>query len=309
MRTSPSPRKRRPKVGWQAYAGVAVLLASVGIAVVLNMSSGHDPFGGAILAYTSDRNGQRSIWLTDARRSTELRAGGCGGTGSYAPAWGPDGRRLAFLTVRAGQHAVCVVDSTEDEGRIVFQTDAKLSDVVWHPSGRWLILTRTADDGSGALVELTMSAPPRLHVLVTGPKGFGRPAWRPDGSGFVVSTGENHLQFYDRRGAMIDTWPATTDQSPAWSRDGSRLAFVREQPGDWALMILTMRTNRLATVVSSESLLFHPDWSPDDHRIVFEGYNRRSGSADILLTEVSGKGQARLLVGGPADDGSPTFRP
>ena len=308
MRSASSGR-RRPNVGWQAYAGLLLLLASVGGAVLLGRS-GEDAFGGAVLAYASDSGGHRAIWLSDARRSTELRAGGCGGSGSYSPAWSRDGRRLAFLTVRAGQHAVCVVESTDDEGRIVFETGAKVSNVVWHPSGRQLLLARTADDGSGAVVEVSASGRRNEIVLTTGPQGFGRPAWQPDGGGFVVATAENHLQFYDRRGALTDTWAGTTDQSPAWSRDGSRLAFVREQPGGWALLVLDVRTNRLATVASSESLLFHPDWSRDDRRLAFEGYDRRSGSADIFLTEVSGKeGNARVLVGGPGDDTSPALRP
>lgn len=307
----PSPRGRRSNVvGWQAYAGLAVLLASLGAAVVLTRS-GEDRFRDAVVAYSSDRGGRRAIWLSDARTSRELRPANCSGLGAHSPAWSPDGRRMAFLVVRAAdRHAVCVVDSAADRGRIVFESGAKVSNVAWHPSGRRLLLTRTADDGSGAVVEVPASGHRADEVvLATAPQGFGRPAWRPDGGGFVVATGANHLQFYDQRGALTDTWTGSTDQSPVWSRQGSRLAFVREQPGGWALMVLDVGTNRLTTVTSSENLLFHPAWSRDGRRLAYEGYDRRSGSADIFLAEVSGKGQVRVLVGGPGDEGSPSLRP
>lgn len=277
---------------------------------MLSRSSGSDAFRNAVVAYASDRNAQRAIWLSDGHTSTTLRAEGCGGSGSYSPAWSPDGRKLAFLTtVRGAQRAICVVESTEDKGRIAFETDGKTGNIAWHPSGQRLLLAKTADDGSGTVVEVPLSGHGDEAVLATAPQGFGRPAWRPDGDGFVVATGANHLQFYDRRGALTDTWSDTTDQSPAWSRDGSKLAFVREEPGGWALMVFDARMKRSTTVAFSENLLFHPDWSQDDRRLAFEGYDTRSGSADIFLIDTSGRSETRVLVGGPGDDTSPALRP
>lgn len=302
-------RRRWTNVGRPAYAGLAVLIASLGGAIALSRS-GQDAFRGAVVAYASDRSGQRAIWLSDARTSTEVRAEGCGGSGSYSPAWSPNGRQLAFLTVRAAQRAVCIVESAKDVGRIVFETDGKASNIAWHPSGRRLLMTRTADDGTGTVVEVALSGQRDEVVLATGPEGFGRPAWRPDGDGFVVATGRNHLQFYDRKGTLTETWGDTADQSPVWSRDGSRLVFVREQQrGGWALMVLEARTKRSTTVASSENLLFHPDWSRNGRRLAFEAYDTRSGSADIFLIDASGGGATRVLVAGPGDDGSPALRP
>ena len=304
--------KRPNRVGRPAYAGIAVGIVSLAglLAFALQgASKDHRGFFHDIrLAFSSDSGAGRAIRLWDGRRYAELRAAGCGGDSSYSPAWSNDGRRLAFLTVRSGQTAVCVVDDDHHDGFRAFEPKAKASNVVWHPSGDRLLVTEPGGTGGGALVEVSLPGGDQER-LVEGSQGFGRPAWKPDGSEFTVATGENHLQFYDAQGGRRDFWPDTKDQSPSWSRDGSSLAFVREEQSGWALLVMDTKTRAISKVRSSPDLLFNLDWSPDDRYIAFEAYNHRSGNADIFVTEASADASARVLFAGAGDDGSPVFRP
>lgn len=304
--------ERPSSVGLAAYVGIALGIASVAgvLGIAIRAATERKGFFHDVrLAYSSDSGAGRAIWLWDGRRTTELRAAGaCGGESSYSPAWSHDGRRLAFLTVRSGQSAVCVVDDDHHDGFLAFDPKAKASNVVWNPSGDRLLLTEPGGTGGGALVEVTLPGGGQQR-LVESPEGFGRPAWKPDGREFTVATGENRLQFYDAKGGRRDSWPDTKDQSPSWSRDGSSLAFVREEQSGWALLVMDTKSRAIRKVRSSPDLLFNLDWSPDDRYIAFEAYNHRSGNADIFVTEPSADGSARVLFAGPGDDGSPVFRP
>ena len=161
---------------------------------------------GSRIAYvlrTLDAEQDRTVdelWLvaTDGSAPRRLTSGPDDG----APAWSPNGRRLAF--VRDGQVAVLDVDGGEP---------ARLTDLPlgagaphWSPDGRRLAFTAPVDPTGGARGPLVsdgldyqadgagMYGPVRaqLHVLdldshevrqlTEGPESAGEPAWSPDGA-------------------------------------------------------------------------------------------------------------------------------
>jgi Tol biopolymer transport system component len=92
---------------------------------------------------------------------------------------------------------------------------------------------------------------------------------------------------------------------PAWSPDGSRIAFSSKRRG--SLDIYTMRadgtgTRRLTTSREDET---HPSWSPDGERIVFR---RGTSSGDLYVMDADGS-EPRPLVVAPPHDGQPTWSP
>ncbi len=78
---------------------------------------------------------------------------------------------------------------------------------------------------------------------------------------------------------LIEDWP------PAWSPDGTKVAFARgdvEGSVIWLMGAGTMRERRLINLPVRG---FHPFWSPDGTRIVFAG--GRGANTDILITELN----------------------
>ncbi|MEZ4649918.1 MAG: S9 family peptidase [Candidatus Eisenbacteria bacterium] len=81
------------------------------------------------------------LWALDPFDSArpELRPFTQEGNSDRAPAWSPDGSRVAFLSSRSGSSEIWIMDSDGGEARRLTTLDASISEFVWHPSGRWII--------------------------------------------------------------------------------------------------------------------------------------------------------------------------
>jgi len=65
------------------------------------------------------------------------------------------------------------------------------------------------------------------------------------------------------------TTNSATDQSPAWSADGSQIAFVSDRDGRMDLWVMDRDGSGQHKVISGEagSSDFEPTWSPDGERL------------------------------------------
>lgn len=91
---------------------------------------------------------------------------------------------------------------------------------------------------------------------------------------------------------------------PAWSPDGSRIAFASKRGGSFDVYVMNADgsgTRRLTSAPGDEG---HPTWSPDGERIVFS----RGTSGDLYVMNADGSGE-KALVKGPADDAQPAWSP
>jgi hypothetical protein len=95
---------------------------------------------------------------------------------------------------------------------------------------------------------------------------------------------------YTRDGAVIarnrdgsEYVVAADARNPAWSSDGSRIAFLRNLPDvhdipQWQVCIASMfGTGVRCTQLDSESATSRPSWSPDDRRIAFSTIHIEQG--------------------------------
>jgi TolB protein len=98
------------------------------------------------------------------------------------------------------------------------------------------------------------------------------------------------------------------DSDPAWSPDGSKIAFASNRDGrksDIYVMDADGRNVRRLTRDPAEDCL--PSWSPDGRRIAFTSY--RDGKGEIYVVDVDG-GNLRNLTNYPAaNDIEPAWSP
>jgi TolB protein len=88
--------------------------------------------------------------------------------------------------------------------------------------------------------------------------------------------------------------PATSDTAPAWSPDGTRIAFTREGAG--GTMAFVPHTDHS----------FQPAWSPDGDWLVF----CRNGGGDAELWKIRADGSdLTQLTSNAADDREPSWSP
>ncbi len=99
----------------------------------------------------------------------------------------------------------------------------------------------------------------------------------------------------------------TDDRDPAWSPDGTRVAFTSRRDGSWNLYILEMATGAITQLTYSPAYEAAPTWSPDGQFIAYEAYE--GGNLDIYVVPSDGSGAPARLTYHPAPDFSPAWNP
>jgi Tol biopolymer transport system component len=197
------------------------------------------PDGGSV-AFDSDREGVRGIYLARADGSGVRRVSGRG----YAavPTWSPDGRRLAFLRAENGRPRVWnlwVMELTSGEmTRLTNHRYGQVWGGQWFPDGRRIAYSH---EDRLILLELasgesTSYASPRKGRLVR------TPAVSPDGRWIMFQVFRDGAWLLDlEAGSMQRVLDDPSAEEFTWAPDGRRVAFHSRRSGEWELWTMAAR--------------------------------------------------------------------
>jgi dipeptidyl aminopeptidase/acylaminoacyl peptidase len=227
------------------------------------------------------------VWLVPTDASAAPRPLTSGEKADTAPRWSPDGTRIAFLSTRGGKPQLYVVPLGGGEARKV--TDAKegAGEPVWSPDGKRLAFSGAVKAQAEAEQPEGKEDEKARQDDAREPLRIERLKYKFDGRGFIHGKPSiekwKHL-FVVELSDDPDAAPAEPqqltdgawdDDAPAWSPDGSTLAFTsyREPDADLAtradLWTVPATGGEPRKLTASDGRASNPAWSPDGTTLAY----------------------------------------
>ena len=270
---------------------------------------------GKYVAFISDRDLYRTIYLAsaeDGRILKKLVEGERLGTFetlrflNTSLAWAPDNRHLAFNAKAGGENAIYVLDThTRKITQKFVPSVSSLSFMAWSPDGATIAFTAVKQGQEDLFVVDT--ATKEVSQLTNDLYSNRHPAWSPDSSTIAFSTdagiysepdalkfGPSNLAIYqisNGESYLLTDTPAN-DFTPAWSPDGTLLAFISDRSGLCNLYLMELRKHSGSTrrfSVKSTRAVSHVtsgivgltednpalSWAKDSGRLVFSAFSHQ----------------------------------
>jgi Tol biopolymer transport system component len=249
------------------------------------------PFGGGgRVVFVSSRNsGAWALFQINADGGVEI-ALPIYAANPRAPAWSPDGTRIAFEAGADGSRDIYVAQiNGGTPQQLTFESGDDRAPA-WSPDGT-RIAYQSMQDGNREIYVMNADGGNKQR-LTNHPATDALPSWSPDGRQIAFASdrwrGENNgdiaiMSAFDGNGVTQLT-NAGNNLSPAWSPDGNTIAYVSAGGGDRNINLLDIASRGIRSLVAASGVNEdYPSWSPDGQHIIF------TNGAQIAISNLSGQ--------------------
>lgn len=195
---------------------------------------------GSQIAFDSDRDGERAVYVADASGRNVRRVTGQGF--AAVPSWSPDGKHLAFVREEEGRPKVWNLWTLDlesgDTRRLTSHKVGQPWGAAWFPDGQHIayshetrLVVRSLDGESQQIYP----APRKGQLLRT-------PAVSPDGRKVIFQAQGDGAWLLDLAdGSMRKILSDPTAEEFTWAPDGRQVAYHSRKSGKWGVWIMAPR--------------------------------------------------------------------
>jgi Tol biopolymer transport system component len=114
-----------------------------------------------------------------------------------------------------------------------------------------------------------------------------------------VGFDQNYLTRSDGSSYSMNDTGLALGEFPAWSPDGTRIAFHSDRDGDLDIYVVSADRSEIVQLTGNEATDVYPTWSPDGTRIAFA--SDRDGNLEIYTMNADGTEQTRMTDNSASD--------
>ncbi len=267
---------------------------------------------------SSPRAGEQAVWAVSLATGAERQI--TNGVRADAPSWGPGGTIVYHATQGQSSHYEIEGKSvTGNENVFAFRAGWLSPDeYVYVSDGK--IRARSLSRASARTIEFSATlqvnraeyTPRKRDFDSRAPRrvlGIVKPVISPDGRNVAFSAlGDIYLMPIGGKPVNLTKSPYL-DTEPAWSADGTQLAWTSDRAGGrMDIWVRDMKSGAERRVTELPSAAMAPAWSPDGTRIAFLDVNAIWRHSNIEIVDIA-TGQITTLNEGIFAPGIPTWSP
>ncbi|HEX8844608.1 MAG TPA: DPP IV N-terminal domain-containing protein [Pyrinomonadaceae bacterium] len=287
------------------------------------------------IAFTSMRDGNWEIYTMNPDGSNQVNLTR-NAARDFAPAWSPDGTKIAFASEREGQMPGNIYVMNADGNNVTRITSYEQGGVIvgaprvinptWSPDGTKLAFVMSNPGITSSLIVVNADGSGVLRTLTTFKDG-GAFEWSPDGTRIAFTAAD--FRFYSPEEGLLyflfvinadgsgktrigdfpggdksNSWPPVYS-GPTWSPDGTSIAYaydtsspyINQSPKRFGdIAVVSATGGDYKFLTNTPATEMQPSWSPDGSRIAFT--SDRDGHNEIYVMNADGSQHVRLTNNG-----------
>jgi Tol biopolymer transport system component len=274
------------------------------------------------IAFVSERDGDGEIYVMDDDGSSQTNLTNNPAYDAY-PAWSPDGSKIAFTSNRVGGAEIYVMDDDGSNQTNLTNNPAYDAYPTWSPDGNQIAFV-SGRDGNAEIYVMDADGSNQTN-LTNNPANDTYPAWSPDPDISKIAFTSNRVFGQAEIYVMDDDGSNQTnltnsiesyDAYPAWSHDGSKIAFTSYRYSDAEIYVMDDDGSNQTNLTNNPAYDAYPAWSPDPEvsKIAFVS-DRHGGPLgtigayrEIYVMDADGSNPTSL-TNYPANDNYPACSP